>query len=238
MGKPSPSPITSVLADDLPPVLLFSLTVLESGWLEFAGCAGRSLYRRKSLRFETFQDAAMPHQTRDNCNETMDYDKIGGGLVNLVLGALILWVGQTTFRHAGMLASIDQKYTAVETHHDNLRARLDGHITQLNERTRSRFTREDGDKLRQQVDEVTMLVDALERRMLDRVTALQLKVIALETQRRDHGEMAKVNIELAKLRSQLGATSTANWRAQAYHQAPVDVANAQPTYLPATHVRR
>ncbi|MEM6798690.1 MAG: hypothetical protein AAF589_04180 [Planctomycetota bacterium] len=164
----------------------------------------------------------------------MDYDKLGGGLVNLVLGALILWVGQTTFRHAGMLAGIDQKYNAVESHHENLRARLDEHITELNERTRSRFTREDADKLRQQLTDMMLQVDSLERRMVERVTALQLKVIALETQRQDRGELARVNLELAQIRRQLQPASAASqWRGDG-----VGVARAQPAYLPGTQVTR
>ena len=165
----------------------------------------------------------------------MDYDKLGGGLVNLVLGALILWVGQTTFKHAGMLAGIDQKYNSVETHHETLRARLDSHISQLNEKTRSRFTREDGDKIRQQLEEETALIDDLERRMTERLTALQLKVIALETRRVEHTELAQVNYQLRQLQSQLRG---------GYHQGPSypaqqpSVANSQPTYLPPPQTRR
>ena len=52
-------------------------------------------------------------------------DRLGGGLINLVLGALILWVGQTTFRHAGLLASVDQKFEGVGNQFDAVDQRHD-----------------------------------------------------------------------------------------------------------------
>ena len=33
-------------------------------------------------------------------------DRLGSSLINAVLGGLILWVGQTTVRHAGVLAGV------------------------------------------------------------------------------------------------------------------------------------
>ena len=40
-------------------------------------------------------------------------DRFGGSLVNIILGVLILWVGQTTFLHAGQFASADERFQSV-----------------------------------------------------------------------------------------------------------------------------
>ena len=40
-------------------------------------------------------------------------DRIGGSLINAILGGLILWVGQTTVRHAGVLAGVDEKFAGI-----------------------------------------------------------------------------------------------------------------------------
>ena len=40
-------------------------------------------------------------------------ESVSGGLMNIILGALILWVGQTTFEHAGQLASVDKRFEGV-----------------------------------------------------------------------------------------------------------------------------
>ena len=107
-------------------------------------------------------------------------DRVGGSLVNLVLGALILWVGQTTFRHAGLLASNSERFDsvghqlkAVDERHESLRHRLEQVVSQTNERTRSRFTRENADKLGLRIREIDDQHAAFERQMLERLTSLQ-----------------------------------------------------------------
>ena len=44
---------------------------------------------------------------------TNTLDKLGGSLINAVLGGLILWVGQTAVRHEGVLAGVDEKLAGV-----------------------------------------------------------------------------------------------------------------------------
>ena len=53
-------------------------------------------------------------------------NRLGGGLINAILGALILWVGQTTFRHAGILASVDEKLNGVKHKFEDVEKRQEG----------------------------------------------------------------------------------------------------------------
>lgn len=133
----------------------------------------------------------------------MEIDNLGNGLVNVVLGALILWVAQTTFQHSGELAGVDQKFDGINAQQDNLRARLDTLMSDLNDRTRSRFTSEDGDKLASKVEEVSDFVADLERRIADRVTDIRLKVIALQTQGVDQREVARLRTDVERLHASL-----------------------------------
>ena len=123
-------------------------------------------------------------------------ERIGGSLVNIVLGAVILWVGQTTFHHAGLLASVNKQFDnvenqfgAVSSRHDLLRQRVEEIQTDIQIRTSSRFKREDGEKL-----------DTRIREIADRLTSVQLKVMALESQRHSQQEVATLRAELARLR--------------------------------------
>lgn len=133
----------------------------------------------------------------------MEIDNLGNGLVNVVLGALILWVAQTTFQHSGTLAGVDQKFDSVTVQQDNLRQRLDNLLADLNNRTRSRFTREDGDKLAAEVEEVSQYVADLERRLADRVTDVRLKLIALQTQGVDQRELSRLRTDVERLHAGL-----------------------------------
>src|SRR5215208_6905717 len=90
--------------------------------------------------------------TGDEMHSTLD--RLGSSLTSAILGALILWVGQTTFRHAGILASIDEKIVAinkqfgtVDQRHEGLRKWLENMVGDLKDHNRSEFTHADGDKL-------------------------------------------------------------------------------------------
>ncbi|MEO0531769.1 MAG: hypothetical protein AAF266_14510 [Planctomycetota bacterium] len=133
----------------------------------------------------------------------MDTEKLGGSLVNVVLGALILWVAQTTFQHSGELAGVDEKFGSLQAQNDNLRDRLDGLMHDVGERTRSRFTAEDGDKMGERIEQTVQLVTAVERRIAERVTELQLKVIALQTQGVDQREVGRLRTDLERLQAGL-----------------------------------
>ncbi|MEO1496886.1 MAG: hypothetical protein AAFV43_07020 [Planctomycetota bacterium] len=135
----------------------------------------------------------------------MDAEKIGNGLVNVVLGALILWVAQTTFHHSGELAAVDQKFDGVMVQTDNVRSRVDHVMDELNTRTQSRFTSEDGEKLASDVGDLASLVASLERRLVDRMTELHLKVIALETQSIDHHEIVQLRTDLERIQAGISA---------------------------------
>ena len=138
----------------------------------------------------------------------MEAEKLGNGLVNVVLGALILWVAQTTFQHPGELAGVDQKFDGLQAQHDNLRDRMDALMEDVSERTRSRFTSEDGEKIAGRIEQVNALVNDLERRLAQRVTELQLKVIAIQTQGADQRELSRLRTDLERLNASLGAGAT------------------------------
>jgi hypothetical protein len=157
-------------------------------------------------------------------------DRFGGSLVNVILGALILWVGQTTFRHAGMLASVDERFQstghqfdAIDGRHEMLRQQ----IADTETRTRSRFTREDAEKLSARIKELHENQAVLERQITERVTNLQLKVIALETNGDNHQEVAMLRSEVAQLRAHVTGQQSA-----AYYRAATSATTTVPQYLP------
>ena len=85
---------------------------------------------------------------------TTTINRLAGGLINVVLGALILWVGQTTFRHAGILAGVDEKlngvnhkFEDVEQRQDGMRKWLENVVTDMKDNSRAQFTSKDGEKL-------------------------------------------------------------------------------------------
>ncbi len=169
-------------------------------------------------------------------------DRVGGSLVNLILGALILWVGQTTFRHAGLLASNSERFDsvghqlkAVDERHENLRHRLEQVFSQTNERTRSRFTREDGDKLGLRIRDIDVQHVAFERQMLERLTSVQLKVIALETRDTSAHEVAMLRAEVDRLHAFIAHRPTGVLAS--YPNSVSSSANGGPVHLPPT-VRR
>src|SRR5262245_43462377 len=88
-------------------------------------------------------------------------EKLGGSVMNLVLGALIVWVGQTTFQHAGILASvnekfenIDQQFVDIDKRQESLKKWLDSAVTEMKDNSRSQFTAKEGDKLVAQIRQV------------------------------------------------------------------------------------
>jgi len=182
-------------------------------------------------------------QEHPRIRRTRSIDRVGGSLVNAILGALILWVGQTTFRHAGMLASVDERFGSVEVQfgavndrHDSLRSRLEQVVLETTDRTRSRFTREDGDKIRLSVKEIDNQQVVLERQLLDRLTDIQLKVIALETRGTNSQEVAILRAELERMRAMVAQRPygrVADYR----NTLRPEAANTGPVHLPPTTQR-
>ena len=81
-------------------------------------------------------------------------DRLSSSLTSAILCALILWVGQTTFRHAGILASMDEKIVAinkqfsiVDQRQEGIRKWLENTVNDIKDSSRSQFTQADGDKL-------------------------------------------------------------------------------------------
>jgi hypothetical protein len=170
-------------------------------------------------------------------------DRLGGTLINAILGALILWVGQTTFRHAGLLAGVDEKLVAikeqfsdVEKRHEGIRKWLESAVSDMKDSARSQFTLKDGDKLVAQVRQSEMFASELERRLSERVAALDVRLAALEARQGDSREVAALHMEVAQLRNEL--VRMASYVQQVPYQADDRFARETPVYLPPVDHRR
>jgi predicted nuclease with TOPRIM domain len=134
-------------------------------------------------------------------------EKIGGSVMNLVLGALIVWVGQTTFQHAGILASVDQKFAAIdkqfqddEKRHDSMRKWLENVVSDLKDSNRSQFTQKEGDQLIAQLRQVEGSAINLERKFADRLSELEVRLVALQESGQNTQEVAALAAEVTQLR--------------------------------------
>lgn len=169
-------------------------------------------------------------------------DRVGGGLVNIVLGALILWVGQTTFHHAGQLASVDQKFaafekqfTAVDKRYEGLRNWLEKGLGSVKERNRQSFTTDDAEKLIVQLRKLDDVVAKTERRLTDRLSDVEVKLAALQSRSQKSEEVASLQMEVAQLRAALAQSPAP---VPAAYQGPTEVAQARPLYLPPVTIQR
>jgi hypothetical protein len=169
-------------------------------------------------------------------------DRLGGSLINAVLGGLILWVGQTTVRHAGVLAGVDEKlagveqqFVDVEKRQESMRKWLESVVNDMKDSNRAQFTLKDGDKLISQVRQAETFAAELERRIAERQAALEIKLTALETRHQDSQQVAALQIEVAQLRAELGRAMLAQ---QVYPQSPERVARGTPVFLPPVEDRR
>jgi hypothetical protein len=170
-------------------------------------------------------------------------DRLGGTLINAILGALILWVGQTTFRHAGLLAGVDEKlvaikeqFSAVEKRHEGLRKWLESAVTDMKDSARSQFTLKDGDKLVAQVRQSEQFTADLERRFVERLSALDVKLTAFEARTRDSQETTALRVEVAQLRNDL--VRMAAYAQQVQFQSDDRFARGAPVFLPPVDNRR
>lgn len=169
-------------------------------------------------------------------------DRIGGGLINAILGALILWVGQTTFRHAGILAGVDEKlvgikqqFADVDKRHESLRKWLENVVTDMKDSARSQFTAKDGDKLVAQVRQSELYAAELERRFAERLGALDVKLTALEARHSGSREVGALQMEVAQLRNELTRAAMAQ---QMQYQSDDRFARGTPVFLPPVDNRR
>jgi hypothetical protein len=171
--------------------------------------------------------------------------RLAGGLINVILGALILWVGQTTFRHAGILASVDEKlngvnhkFEDVEKRQEGLKTWMTNVITEMKDASRAQFTAKDGDKLVAQVRQAEQFAADLERKFVDRLNTLELKLATFDSQRQGSQEVAVLRAEVAQLRSDVTRAAAIAQEAQ-YQQTPERYARgAAPVFLPPVDNRR
>lgn len=176
------------------------------------------------------------------------FELISGGLVNIILGALILWVGQTTFHHAGQLASFDEKilaveqqFTDVDKQHNSLRSWLEKVVNNIKDDNRRQFTTDDADKLVEQLRKLDDFASRVERRLTDRLTAVEVKLATVETRDLDGQQLAALQMEVAQLRAALNHSSAPpSTPIEMQYQPAVSVASAQgmPVYLPPVNARR
>ena len=171
-------------------------------------------------------------------------EEFGGTVVNVLLGGLLLWVGQTTFEHNGELAGMEQRFESVNHRHHMLLSRYDRIVESVNAKTHARFTADDGDKLADRIDSVQLSTQALRELVQDRLTELRVQVSALEVQlqstparlattaahsqnvRQILGEMASIRHDINRLNQGLNTvwqgvqpqTTTAAARTQAAQQ--------------------
>jgi hypothetical protein len=169
-------------------------------------------------------------------------DRLGGSLINAILGGLILWVGQTTVRHAGQLAGVDEKLTGVtkqfaevEKRHEGLRKWLESVVNDMKDNSRAQFTLNDGDKLVSQVRQSELFAADLERRLAERLAALEVKLTALEGQQRGSQAVTGLQMEVTQLRTELARAALAQ---QVQYQSDDRVARGTAVFLPPVDSRR
>jgi hypothetical protein len=168
-------------------------------------------------------------------------EKIGGSVMNLVLGALIVWVGQTTFQHAGILAGVDEKFSTIDKQfqdgdkrHEAMRKWLETVVTDMKDNNRSQFTAKEGDKLVGQIRLVEAATIDLERKVAQRLGELELRVVALQTSGQNSQQVAALQAEVAQLRYAMTQVATLP---EMQYQAAASVSQ-QPVYLPPVSARR
>ena len=168
-------------------------------------------------------------------------EKFGGSVMNLVLGALIVWVGQTTFQHAGILAgvsekfaTIDKQFADIDKRHESQRKWLESVVTEIKDSNRSQFTAKEGDKLVGQIRLVESSAIDLERQIAQRLSALEIKLTALESHGENLQQLAALQAEVARLRY---AMSQPLAPPDMQYQAATSVSQ-QPVYLPPVGARR
>jgi hypothetical protein len=173
---------------------------------------------------------------------TVTINRLAGGLINVVLGALILWVGQTTFRHAGILAGVDEKLNGVDHQFEDVEKRQEGiktwlmnAIAEMKDSSRAQFTAKDGDKLVAQVRLAEQFTADLERRFVERINALDLKLATLATQHNGSQEVSTLKMEIAQLRSDLTRAALAQ---EVQYQSGDRFARGTPVFLPPVENRR
>ncbi|MGD9633134.1 MAG: hypothetical protein AB7G28_16595 [Pirellulales bacterium] len=168
-------------------------------------------------------------------------EKIGGSVMNLVLGALIVWVGQTTFQHAGILASVDEKFenidqqfVDVDKRQESMRKWIENVVTDMKDSSRAQFTVKEGDKLVSQIRQVESSTLDLERKLAARLNDLDVRLAALQATGQSAPQVAALQTEVTQLRYAIAQAM--NMQVPSYQ--PAANISQQPVYLPPTNSRR
>ncbi len=168
--------------------------------------------------------------------------KLGNSVINAVLGGLILWVGQTAVRHEGVLAGVDEKIAAVDLQfvdvdkrQESMRKWLENVVSDMKDNNRAQFTLKDGDKLVAQVRQAEVSATDMERRFIERLNALEVKLTTLETNHRGSQEVTALQMEVTQLRNELARSAFAQ---QVQYQSDDRVARGAPVFLPPVDNRR
>jgi hypothetical protein len=176
----------------------------------------------------------------DEARSTMD--RLTSSLTSAILGALILWVGQTTFRHAGILASMDEKIVAInkqfgtiDQRQEGMRKWLENVVNDIKDSSRLQFTQAEGDKLASQVRHAEQYSTELERRFADRITSVDVKLTALEAEHRGSQQVSALKMEIAQLRSDLARAAVAQ---EVQCQSSERLTRNAPVFLPPIDARR
>jgi len=170
-------------------------------------------------------------------------EKLGGSVMNLVLGALIVWVGQTTFQHAGILASvnekfenIDQQFVDVEKRQESLKKALDLATADMKELIHLQFTAKEGDKLNSQIRTIERSASKQEQDFAQRIGDLEVRLATLQAYGQSFQQLSALQAEVTQLRfamSQAAGAAAPDMRYQ-----PATSVSQQPVYLPPTGQRR
>jgi hypothetical protein len=198
------------------------------------------LHKKLLLRLATKSVTRRVMASSDDMSNTLG--RLGNGLINAILGGLILWVGQTAVRHEGVLAGVDEKIAAVdqqfvevEKRQESMRKWLEAVVNDMKDSNRMQFTLKDGDKLVAQVRQAEQSAAELERRFADRIAALELKLTQFEATHRESREIAALQMEVAQLRSELTRAAVAQ---QMQYQSDERFARGAPVFLPPVDTRR
>jgi len=169
-------------------------------------------------------------------------EKLGGSVMNLVLGALIVWVGQTTFQHAGILASvsekfanIDQQFVDIDKRQESLKKSLDLSTADMKELIHLQFTAKEGEKLNTQIRQIERTAAKQEQDFAQRIGDLEVRLATLQVAGQNYQQVAALQAEVAQLRF---AMSQATGVAAEVRYQPAASVSQQPVYLPPVTGRR
>jgi hypothetical protein len=107
---------------------------------------------------------------------------------------------------------------------------LENVVNETKDNDRAKFTLKDGDKLVSQIRQSEQFVTELERRLIERLSGLEIKLAALETQHRGSQDVAALQLQVAQLRGEV-AHACAVAQQVHYHSAE-RVAHGSPVFLP------